>query len=116
MSKRSSPINVMALDADPLVHLALETMFAPCSELRLVGCARTYQEILLQLEATQPDVVLTDVVLPDRSGAEACREITETFPGTRVLFLALHQERTAVYSAVLAGASGYVLKESARGN
>ena len=114
MNRRSSPINVMALDADPLVHLGLETMFAPCSELRLVGCARTYQEIILQLETIQPDVFLTDVTLPDRSGAEACREITEKFPKTRVLFLALHQEKTAVYSAVLAGASGYILKESAK--
>lgn len=104
----------MALDADPLVHLGLEMVFAPFSAIRLVGCARTYQEAVTQLKLSRPDVLLTDVILPDRSGAEACREVLETFPGTRVLFLALHQERTAVYSAVLAGASGYVLKESAR--
>lgn len=79
-----------------------------------MGCARTYQEAVTQLKLSRPDVLLTDVILPDRTGAEACREITETFPGIRVLFLALHQEKAAVYSAVLAGASGYVLKESAR--
>ena len=114
MKGKPSQITVMALDPDPLVHMGLEALLSQRPKIQLVGTANTYQDALGQLEKSSPDVLLTEVTLPDRSGAEACRDVIEAYPGTRVLFLALYQEQAAVYSSLLAGASGFLLKESAR--
>lgn len=114
MRRAPSQINVMVMDADPLVHVGLETILDQCPGIQLVGKARTYQEAFDQLKETQPHILLTEVTLPDRSGTDACREILEAFPNVRVLFFTNHQEKTTIFSSVLAGASGYLLKESAR--
>lgn len=111
---KPSQVTVMILDPDPLVHIGVEKILSFSPGIQLYEKAKNYQEALEQLKVTQPDVLLIEVVLPDRSGAEACRDISEAFPSIRVLFLALHHEKSSVYSAVLAGAAGFLLKESAR--
>jgi DNA-binding NarL/FixJ family response regulator len=59
----------------------------------------------------QPDLVVMDVRLPDGSGIEACREIRAEMPGTRVVILTSYPDEEAVFSAIVAGASGYLLKQ-----
>ena len=59
----------------------------------------------------QPDLVVLDVLLPDKSGIEACREIRAACPNSRVLMLTSHANDEAVFQAIMAGASGYILKQ-----
>lgn len=75
--------------------------------------ASTAEAALEALDAgPAPDIVLMDIGLPGMSGIEACRRIGERAPSTRILMLTVNEDRDAVYEAVLAGASGYLLKGS----
>lgn len=114
MKPRIEKIKVLLLDEDPLVHLGLEKILTSSSTIQLVGKAQTYEEAYEILRVNPIDILLIDEILPDRSGAEACRDITEAYPDVRVIFLACHQDKTIVYSAILAGASGFLLKQSAQ--
>ena len=70
-----------------------------------------------QLEVAQrvrPDVIIMDVMMPLKNGIDACREITETLPNTRVLMLTAASEEDAVVESVAAGAMGYLLKYSGK--
>jgi two-component system response regulator DevR len=63
------------------------------------------------VESSRPDVVIMDVRLPGRSGIEACREIRSAFPDTKVLMLTAHSDDEALFSSIMAGAAGFVLKQ-----
>ena len=61
---------------------------------------------------SQPDVVVMDIRLPDGSGVEACREIRDELPQTRVIMLTSYADEEALYGSIMAGASGYLLKQT----
>jgi DNA-binding NarL/FixJ family response regulator len=75
------------------------------------GRAGTVAESIEQARRFQPDIVIMDVRLPDGSGIEACREIRAELPVTRVVMLTSYPDEEAVLSAIVAGASGYLLKQ-----
>jgi DNA-binding NarL/FixJ family response regulator len=77
----------------------------------VVGEAGTVAEAITQARRCQPDVVILDVRLPDGSGVEACREIRSERPEARVIMLTSYADEDAVLASVMAGASGYVLKQ-----
>lgn len=76
----------------------------------MVGEAGTAEDAVRRVGYDSPDVVVLDVRLPDGSGVEACREIRERFPEVKVLMLTSFADEEALMAAILAGASGYVLK------
>ena len=78
----------------------------------MVGEAQTVAEAVQLNEQTQPDVVLMDVRLPDGSGVEACRRIKADHPEARVVMLTSYSDEEAIVGAVMAGASGYLLKQA----
>ena len=78
----------------------------------MVGEAQTAAEAVQLNEQTHPDVVLMDVRLPDGSGVEACRRIKADHPEARVLMLTSYSDEEAIVGAVMAGASGYLLKQA----
>jgi DNA-binding NarL/FixJ family response regulator len=78
---------------------------------QVVGEAGTAAEAIEQARRLQPDLVIMDVRLPDGSGIEACREIRAEQSGTRVVMLTSYPDEEAVLSAIVAGASGYLLKQ-----
>jgi DNA-binding NarL/FixJ family response regulator len=78
---------------------------------QVVGEAGTAAEAIEQARKLQPDLVIMDVRLPDGSGIEACREIRAEQSGTRVVMLTSYPDEEAVLSAIVAGASGYLLKQ-----
>jgi DNA-binding NarL/FixJ family response regulator len=80
-------------------------------QFEIVGEAASAREALEQVENNHPDVVVMDIRLPGTSGIEACEEITSRFPETRVLMLTSYAEDEMLFSAIRAGASGYVLKQ-----
>ena len=102
------------MDDHPVVRVGLRTVLEIESDLEVVGDADTVAHALVAASRLRPDLILLDVVLPDGSGIEACREIRESTPTVRVLMLTSFGDETAVLAAMMAGASGYLLKNAPR--
>jgi len=102
---------VFLLDDHEIVRRGLADLISLQSDLEVVGEAGTAAEALIRITAAQPDVAVFDVRLPDGNGVEVCREIRSLFPHIRVLMLTSYADDEALFNAIMAGASGYVLKE-----
>src|SRR6266536_3385702 len=85
-------------------------------DIRVVGEAGTAEEARSSIPLTRPDVAVLDVRLPDGSGVEVCREIRSQHPEIQCLMLSAFDDDEAVVQSILAGASGYVLKQIKDGN
>jgi len=77
----------------------------------IIGQAGSQREAVDAALECEPDIILMDVRLPDGSGIEACREILEKMPDVRVIMLTSYPDDDAVFASIMAGASGYLLKE-----
>lgn len=108
-------IRVFLLDDHEVVRRGLADLLALESDLEVVGEAGTVSEALNRIPAARPDVAVLDVRLPDGTGVEVCRDIRSTFPEIRALMLTSYADDEALFDAIMAGASGYVLKDI-RGN
>ncbi len=99
------------MDDHEVVRLGLKSLLERHPQFDIVGEAASAREALELVEKNHPDVVVMDIRLPGTSGIEACEEITSRFPETRVLMLTSYAEDEMLFSAIRAGASGYVLKQ-----
>ncbi|MDH6580156.1 two-component system response regulator DevR [Kitasatospora sp. MAP5-34] len=79
-------------------------------DIEVVGEAGTAAEALIRIPAVSPDVAVLDVRLPDGNGVEVCREVRSQQPGIKCLMLTSFSDDEALFDAIMAGASGYVLK------
>lgn len=104
-------LTVVVVDDHEVVRQGLVAMLDRRSGFQVVGEAGTVAEALEVTSRFQPDLVVMDVRLPDGSGIEACREIRANLPGTRVMMLTSYPDEEAVLAAIVAGASGYLLKQ-----
>lgn len=102
---------VFVVDDHEIVRRGIVGMIDAEHDLEVVGEASTAQQTLGRVAATLPDVVVLDVRLPDGSGIDVCRSILSAHPEVRCLMLTAYDDDRASYAAVLAGASGYVLKD-----
>ncbi|MFN8109700.1 MAG: response regulator transcription factor [Thermoleophilia bacterium] len=108
----SESIRVLVVDDHAVVRIGLKTLLANTSGFRVVGEAGTVAEAVHLASQARPDVVLMDVRLPDGSGVEACRRIKADNSEVRVVMLTSYQDEEAIVGAVMAGASGYLLKQA----
>jgi two-component system response regulator DevR len=106
---------VFLLDDHEIVRRGLVGLIEQQPDLAVVGEAATAAEALTRIPATTPDVAVLDARLPDGSGIDVCRDIRSSLPATRCLILTSYDDSEAVFAAVMAGASGYLLKDI-RGN
>ncbi len=107
-------VKVLVVDDSALVRHGVRSALAPHTDrtgIAVVGEASTAAGAVTECARLQPDVVLLDVRLPDRSGIEACREILAARHAPRVLMLTSFADDNLVYDSLLAGAHGYLLKE-----
>ena len=104
------PSRIVLVDDHQIVRSGLRSLIENEDDLVVVGEGGTAAEGLRVTEVESPDLVITDVRLPDRSGISVCREITSRHPETKVLVLTSYADEDALSSAVAARASGYVLK------
>jgi len=104
-------IRIFVLDDHELVRTGLQTLLECEEDMDVVGQAATAQLGLQQISELQPDVAILDVRLPDGSGIEVCREIRSAYPDIACLMLTSYADDEALFSAIMAGAAGYVLKE-----
>jgi DNA-binding NarL/FixJ family response regulator len=108
------PIRLLLVDDHEVVRLGLRSLFVRTGRIQVVGEAGTAAGAVEEATRLTPDVVLLDLRLPDGSGVDACREIRAACAETKVLFLTSYSEEDAVLASVVAGASGYLLKEIGR--
>ena len=104
-------IRVFLLDDHELVRRGLSDLLGIETDLEVVGEASSVVEAMTRIPATQPDVAVLDVRLPDGSGVEVCRDIRSLMPDVKCLMLTSFSDDEALFDAIMAGASGYVLKE-----
>lgn len=107
-------LKLMLVDDHDVVRTGLGTVLALEDDLEVVCEAASGEESLARLESAQVDVVLMDVMMPGMGGVAACREIRDRFPSVRVLMLTSSSDDEAVLSSLVAGASGYLLKNVRR--
>ena len=108
-------MRVFLLDDHEIVRRGLRDLIDAEEDMEVVGEASTAEEALNRVPPTRPDVAVLDVRLPDGSGVEVCREIRARHPEVQALMLTSFADDEALFSAIMAGASGYVLKQI-RGN
>jgi two-component system response regulator DevR len=104
---------IILVDDHEVVRLGLKSLLERHPQFEVVGEAGSARDALEQVAATEPDVVILDIRLPGTSGIEACEQIVDQYPNTKVIMLTSYAEDEMLFSAIRAGASGYVLKQIA---
>ena len=107
----SRPLTLLVVDDHEVVRQGLVADARPATGVPGRGRGRHGRRVDRDGPRFQPDLVVMDVRLPDGSGIEACREIRAEFPATRVVMLTSYPDEEAVIAAIVAGASGYLLKQ-----
>jgi DNA-binding NarL/FixJ family response regulator len=111
MGMTDGPIKVFLLDDHEVVRQGLKALLDAEPDLHVIGEASTAAEALARVPALRPDVAVLDVRLPDGDGISVCRELKSALPDLACLMLTSFGDDDALFSAIMAGASGYVLKQ-----
>ncbi len=106
----STRIRVLLCDDHELVRKGVRALLESDLTTEVVGEAASADEAVVRAAEVEPDVVIMDVRMPGRSGVEACRDIRAARPETKVLMLTSFSDDEALFTAIMAGASGYLLK------
>jgi two-component system response regulator DevR len=104
-------VKVFLVDDHEVVRRGLADLLASDPELEVIGDAGSVSEAKVRIAALKPDVAVLDVRLPDGSGIELCRDLLSDLPELRCLMLTSFSSDDAMLEAILAGASGYVIKD-----
>jgi len=104
-------VRVVIVDDHAIVRQGLRALLEAEDDIEVTGEAGSVEEAIRRVGLDEPDLVLMDLQLPDGTGVDACREIMSRWPGTTVLILTSFADDEALYSAIMAGAAGYVLKK-----
>ena len=102
----------MVVDDHPIMRKGLQDVLEASGRLDVVGQAGDGVEALSTVQRLEPEVIIMDVIMPGKDGIDACREIMELLPDTRVLMLTASTAEDAVIEAIAAGATGYLEKYS----
>jgi DNA-binding NarL/FixJ family response regulator len=104
-------IRIFLVDDHELVRRGIAGLLSAEPGIEVVGEAGTAAQARARIRATDPDIVVLDVRLPDGSGIDVCRDVRSANPATKCIMLTAYDDDEAIYAAVLAGASAYVLKD-----
>ncbi len=113
MSESTTPIRVFLLDDHEVVRQGLRALLESGGDIEVVGESGLAAEASARIPALRPDVAILDARLPDGSGIEVCRTVRGVDPDVKALILTSYDDDEALFAAIMAGASGYVLKEIA---
>ncbi|MGP3915968.1 response regulator transcription factor [Nonomuraea sp. 10N515B] len=104
-------IRVFLVDDHEVVRRGVAALLDSEDDIEVIGEAGTAESAIARIPALQPDVAVLDVRLPDGNGVDVCREVRSRLPGLACLMLTSFADDDALFDAVMAGASGYVLKQ-----
>jgi len=113
MSEPTTHIRVFLLDDHEVVRQGLRALLESGGDIEVVGESGLAAEASARIPALRPDVAILDARLPDGSGIEVCRAVRGVDPDVKALILTSYDDDEALFAAIMAGASGYVLKEIA---
>jgi DNA-binding NarL/FixJ family response regulator len=111
VASEAKVIRVFLLDDHEIVRRGVRELLEAEDDIEVVGEAGTAEQALTRIPPTRPEVALLDVRLPDGNGVEVCREIRSRHPEVACLMLTSFSDDEALFQAVIAGASGYLLKQ-----
>jgi two-component system response regulator DevR len=111
VTEAEPPVRIFLLDDHEVVRRGIAELLGAVPGFEVVGEAGSVADALPRVLAARPDVAVLDARLPDGSGIDVCRDIRSAAPDTHCLILTSYDDQDALFAAVLAGASGYVLKE-----
>lgn len=108
-----SPIRILLVDDSELVRRGIKTVLSVQTNpaMQVIGEAGNVAGAVAEALRLKPDVILLDIRLPDGSGFDACRQILQRLPETRILVLTSYSNDNFVYEAITSGAQGYLMKE-----
>ena len=104
-------ISVFLLDDHEIVRRGIAQLLTAEDDIEVVGEAGTAAQALARMPALRPDVAILDVRLPDGDGVTVCRELRSRMPELKVIMLTSYSDDEALFEAIMAGASGYLLKQ-----
>jgi DNA-binding NarL/FixJ family response regulator len=103
-------LRIVIADDHPMVRYGIAAVLEDFPSIELVGQASDGDELLAVVQSARPDVVLTDLAMPNRSGVEAVAALRASHPELPVLVLTMHTDDEMVFAALRAGARGYLVK------
>ena len=106
------PLRILITDDHPLFRRGLRTLLSALPDVEVVGGATSAEEAVARTAELQPDVVLMDLQMPGGSGITAIRAISQAHPAVSTLVVTLFEDESSVFTALRAGARGYVLKDA----
>lgn len=106
------PIRVLIADDHPLFRHGIRSLLNGAPDFQVVGEAAAGDEVIRLASALQPDVIVMDIQMPNVNGIEATRQIVRESPNIRILIVTLFEDDASVFTAMRAGARGYVLKDA----
>jgi len=112
MADPDRPLRLLIVDDHEVVRRGLIDFLDRHGQFEVVAEAGTCAEAISQARRFVPDLVLMDLRLPDASGIEACRMVRDEFPAMPIVFLTSSPDEADVFAAIVAGARGYVLKQT----
>src|SRR5579859_4076344 len=110
----TKPLKILIADDHEVVRQGVRTIIESQAGWTIVAEARNGSDAVSQALATQPDIALLDITMPELNGLEAAKQILNQLPGTQILILTMHESDELVREVLAAGARGYVLKTDAR--
>jgi two-component system response regulator NreC len=111
-----NPIRILLADDHTVMRRGLRLLLESQPEFSVVAEAADGRQAVEQAEATQPDVAVVDIAMPNLSGIEAAQRINAAHPQIAIVILSMHSDEGYVLRALKAGAKGYLLKDSAEGD
>ncbi len=106
------PLRVLIADDHPLFRHGMHALLGASTDFEVVGEATTGEEVVSMAASLQPDVILMDIQMPGVNGIEATRRIVRESPHIRILIVTMFEDDASVFTAMRAGARGYVLKDA----
>ena len=110
------PLRVLIADDHPLFRHGLSALLSASPDFEIVDEATSGEEVISLAARLQPDVILMDIQMPGINGIEATRRVLHTSPNIRILIITMFEDDASVFTAMRAGARGYILKDAQKGD
>ncbi len=110
------PLRILIADDHPLFRHGLSALLSASPDFEIVSEATSGEEVISLAARLQPDVILMDIQMPGVNGIEATRRVLHTSPNIRILIITMFEDDASVFTAMRAGARGYILKDAQKGD